>query len=109
MPRNIAAILFVMLLTGLFLPGCSTGDAGGLDRLQLGMTKAQAVAIMGAPDHVVTTGNEENLVYYLQATDAMRKHGYVVQLVDGKVHYFGEMLTLMVPAAAGSTGAPMAP
>ncbi len=97
--------LFFAFLAGLFMTACSTGDAGRIDRLQIGMSKAQAVAVMGEPDHAVTSGSEENLIYYLYATpDALEKRGYVVQLVDGKVRSFGKMLTMIVPLSSESAG-----
>jgi|GEM_PF-1723742 len=99
------APIFFAFLAGLFMAACSTRDAGLIDRLYIGMSKAQVVAVMGEPDHGVTSGSEENLIYYLYAAhDTLGKRGYVVQLVDGKVRSFGKMLTVIVPSSSESTG-----
>ncbi len=103
---KIAAAIFAALLLGAWLAGCNAAGSGQFNRIQIGMTKDQVITLLGAPDHIVTAGDEENLIYYLYDDDTARKRGYVVQLVEGRVHYSGQMLTMIVPAPAGPPAAP---
>ncbi|HTB80290.1 MAG TPA: outer membrane protein assembly factor BamE [Opitutaceae bacterium] len=97
---NFRPALSLALLTGLIFSGCNTAGTGQLSRVQTGMTREQVTAIMGAPDHTVIAGNQENLIYYLYADVGIAKHAYVIQLVEGQVHYVAEMQTMIVRPAA---------
>ncbi len=93
---NFRPTLLLALLISLIFSGCSTTGADQLSHVQTGMTREQVTAIMGAPDHTVIAGNQENLIYYLHADAEIGKHAYVIQLVEGQVRYVAQMQTMMV-------------
>jgi hypothetical protein len=74
------------------LVGCAT--ASRTDRLSLGMTKKQVLAVMGLPASTAADSDIEVLRYKLSATghDAFhhRTEEYFVRLTGGKVERFGK-------------------
>lgn len=97
---NFRPALLLALLAGLIFSGCNTVGTNRLGHVQAGMTREQVTAIMGAPDHTVIAGNQENLIYYLYADEGIGKRAYVVQLVEGQVRYVAQMQTMLVRPAA---------
>ncbi len=92
--------LFAFLVVfGALLAGCMT--SAELNKLQIGMTKDQVIALLGQPDSTSAQANVEYLTYYLEVADVTYSRGgsegekaYMVRLVDGKVESFGRFLQL---------------
>jgi hypothetical protein len=87
--------LIALVLFGALLTGCMTSS--DLNKLQIGMTKEQVIAILGQPDSTSAQANVEYLTYYLEADGIAsydRERAYMVRLVDGKVESFGRFLQL---------------
>jgi len=82
---------FVLLLAALFT-GCTTADK--LNDLRIGMSKDQAIALMGKPDSTSAQANIEYLTYYLSNDASYRDQPYMVRLVEGKVESFGRFMQL---------------
>lgn len=85
--KNLLSLIMVLVLSG-----CAS--APKLNKVQVGMTKDQVVAIMGAPVSTSAQGNGwEYLNYSLTETfeDAhhFRPTPYYVRLVNGRVESFG--------------------
>lgn len=59
----------------LLLAGCvSTGtnyDAAAVDRLQVGMTKAQVVQLLGQPNQVITNSDGSERLIWVHSTGSM--------------------------------------
>ena len=88
-PKIVAFAFFIVAL----LAGCATADK--LNQIQIGMTRDQVTAILGAPDSTSAQANVEYLTYYLEGDPNYgREQPYMVRLVDGKVESFGRMLQL---------------
>lgn len=73
--------------------GC--GNAHKMNRLSIGMTKAEVIKAMGRPTSTASPGNgHEILVYRLYPTGDEWWYGtskdYFVRLIDGKVESYGE-------------------
>ena len=83
------SLLSIVLMA---LVGCAT--ASRTDRLSLGMTKEQVLAVMGQPASTAADHDVEVLRYKLSTTghDAFhhRTEEYFVRLVSGKVERFGK-------------------
>ena len=90
-PRMKLALSFIAIAL-VALVGCAT--ASRTNRLSLGMTKAQVLAVMGQPASAAADSDVEVLRYRLSATghDAFhhRTDEYFVRLVSGKVDRFGK-------------------
>lgn len=73
------------------LAGCAT--AGKINRVSLGQTKDQVIALMGAPDSSKAANGVEVLVYSLSDTDNDAFYGnkseYWVTIEGGKVTKYG--------------------
>ena len=71
--------------------GCATSST--INTVQLGMTKAEVVVIMGDPVSVSAKGETEYLNYALSETDDDAFYGitspYYVRLVNGRVDSYG--------------------
>jgi len=70
--------------------GCA--DSTALNKVRIGMTRADIVALLGTPDSTSAQANIEYLTYYLVASTSYgptRDQPYFVRLVDGKVESFG--------------------
>ena len=89
--KNIITAL-VLLLAALFT-GCATADQ--LNKLRIGMSKDQVVAVLGQPDSTSAQANIEYMTYYLSNDSSYgRDQPYMVRLVEGKVESFGRFLQL---------------
>ena len=89
--KNIITAI-VLLLAALFT-GCATADQ--LNKLRIGMSKDQVVAILGQPDSTSAQANIEYMTYYLTNDSSYgRDQPYMVRLVEGKVESFGRFLQL---------------
>jgi hypothetical protein len=83
----------VILLVATLLTGCATADQ--LNKLHIGMSKDQVVAILGQPDSTSAQANIEYLTYYLTNDSSYsRDQPYMVRLVEGKVESFGRFMQL---------------
>lgn len=80
-----------ILVVGLFvlLAGCTTGEK--IHNVQVGMTKAQVVAMLGTPDGDAVNGNKEQIQYSnrLASGWGWDKGDYYVTFEDGKVVQYG--------------------
>ena len=91
--------LLALILLGALFAGCMS--SAELNKLQIGMTKDQVIALLGQPDSTSAQANVEYLTYYLEVSDAAvgryatdGEKAYMVRLVDGKVESFGRFLQL---------------
>jgi hypothetical protein len=86
MTRLLCAIALISVISG-----CAT--AGKINQISLGMTKAEAIAVMGDPVSTRATEGVEFLTYRLSETadDAARgiTTPYYVRIVDGRVDAYG--------------------
>jgi hypothetical protein len=84
--------LFLTLSACFLVLGCAT--AGRINGLHLGMTKEEAIAVMGRPASVSAQGQAEYLNYLLSETDDQAYYGitrpYYVRLVNGQVESYGK-------------------
>jgi hypothetical protein len=129
-------ILTLSALAGALLAGCQTSAAPGivqgrpaysgpnelaapvtsatLDRIRIGMAKAEVQSILGKPDSTSAQANAEYMVYYLDLpyhVDSYRtERPYIIRLFRGKVESFGsyfELLDLYTrPLASARPGQP---
>ncbi|HFV9214620.1 TPA: outer membrane protein assembly factor BamE [Enterobacter roggenkampii] len=80
-----------VLIVGLFvlLAGCTTGEK--IHNVQVGMTKAQVIAMLGQPDGDAVNGNKEQIQYSnrLASGWGWDKGDYYVTFEDGKVVQYG--------------------
>ncbi|NIA06724.1 MAG: hypothetical protein GWP14_03655 [Actinobacteria bacterium] len=97
-------LLTSVIAASLLCSGCisaiTTPNASKLNKVELGMTKAEVIEQMGKPDSIRAQGNTEYLVYRL-ATEKdysmawyfgmtfVHKDDYFARLVDGKVDAYG--------------------
>ena len=79
-------LLIVVALAGL-LVGCA-GSAKRINNLNLGMTKAEVIEIMGEPDYTSGSKNVEILSYKLTAS-GITTDTYFVRISNGTVDRFG--------------------
>ena len=83
-----------LIVATLFLAGCVAPTTYRMNNLALGMSKAEAIAVMGAPRSVAATDGVEILVYRLATTaldtDGSDTSDYFVKLVEGKVAAYGQ-------------------
>jgi hypothetical protein len=83
----------VILLFATLFAGCATADQ--LNKLRIGMSKDQVVAILGQPNSTSAQANIEYMTYYLSNDSSYgRDQPYMVRLVEGKVESFGRFLQL---------------
>lgn len=75
-------ILYVILLAG-----CAT-NGSHLNKLSIGMTKAQAIGVMGDPDSTRSDGVAEYLTYSPQMSLG-EYSTYIVVIQNGKVTKYG--------------------
>jgi hypothetical protein len=86
-----------------------------LNRLRVGMTKADVLSVMGAPDSVSAQANVEYLTYYLlnSGSDFERHQPYMIRLVRGEVESFGRFSELadlyMRPVTNATSRSPESP
>ena len=84
--------LIIIALVGLC--GCAAPMASKLNRVSVGMTKSEVIAVMGSPKSVSARDGVEYLNYRL-ATSFLDTNGsdtsdYFVRLVKGKVDAYGQ-------------------
>lgn len=86
----------LLMMALVFLCGCvgPVGYTRSLGKLQIGMTKAEVIRVMGEPNSVSATENVEYLNYHLAPAGAMSDVSlmktYFVRIVDGKVNAYGQ-------------------
>ena len=80
-------LLSALILT---LAGC-TGTSAKLNRVALGMTKAEVVRAIGRPDTISAKGNTEYLIYLWGRPKELvgDPNEYFVRLKDGRVDSYG--------------------
>ena len=86
--------LLLVALCGLILSGCAT--TGKMNRLSVGMSKADVIAAMGEPDSTSAPGGGvEYLRYSLTTSSSAAYNGYTepyfVKLVNGRVDAYGHV------------------
>lgn len=83
----------LFLIFVLAFAGCAT--SGKINKISIGMTKEQAIQVMGKPDSVSATSGTEYLNYRLSETSDHAFYGittpYFVRIIDGKVESFGRL------------------
>jgi outer membrane protein assembly factor BamE (lipoprotein component of BamABCDE complex) len=89
------AIVFVFG-TCLVLAGCASSETK-LNRLKIGMTKAEVIAIMGQPQNTRATANVEYLIYRLRGRDRGTQD-FFVRFNQDKVEAYGKPGDFNVPA-----------
>lgn len=81
----------ITLLVVITIGSCAT--AGRMNDLRVGMTREEAIKIMGRPHTVSAMEGVEYLNYNLTATNHDEFHSiktpYFVRIIDGKVNAFG--------------------
>jgi hypothetical protein len=84
-----------VILSLSFLVGCAS-SAKKLNRLSIGMTKADAIQAIGNPRYTSASGGAEYLVYVLDASkiDPILPEEYYVRIVSGKVDSYGRIRDL---------------
>ncbi|HWN95559.1 MAG TPA: hypothetical protein VNT99_11035 [Methylomirabilota bacterium] len=85
----------ILLLCLTLLIGCAS-SAKKMNSLSIGMTKAEAIRVMGTPKSTSASQGVEYLIYILDAsrTDALLPEEYYVRIVAGKVDAYGQMRDL---------------
>jgi hypothetical protein len=78
-----------------FLVSCAA-SAKKLNRLSIGMTKSEAIQVMGNPKSTSATQGIEYLLYILDAskTDVSPPEEYFVRITNGKVEGYGRVRDL---------------
>jgi hypothetical protein len=79
----------VAILAGLVVGGCPTGEQ--MPRVDIGMTRPQAIDIMGSPDGDLVAGNAEALTYSnrLMSGWSWDRADYHILLTNGRVSAYG--------------------
>lgn len=82
----------MILLAAVLMAGCAT--AGKMNRVSLGMTKANVISQLGSPASTSAEEGVEYLTYHFYTTDndALRSTTtpYFVKIVEGKVVSYGK-------------------
>ena len=79
----------LLLIFCLGLVGCATARL--LNSINVGMSKAEVIKIMGNPESTSASGGKEYLSYLYQSRDvAFKVDTFFVCLVDGKVVEYGK-------------------
>ena len=78
--------MVVVLLLTVFVFGCAGSKK--INRVDLGMTKAQVIEAMGEPDSTSETRDVQYLRYKL-ITDVVFSDDFYVRLEDGEVTAYG--------------------
>ena len=81
----------VTIILGLALAGCAT--SGKINAVNIGMTKDEAIKVMGKPVSISAKGETEYLNYKLSETDddafIGRTSPYYIRIISGKVDSYG--------------------
>ena len=88
MNRIYLALVFFTLF------GC-TGTSANLNKVSLGMSKAEVIQAIGTPDSVSAQGSVEYMVYHWASpkqiiADENDLDRYFIRLTDGRVDAYGE-------------------
>jgi hypothetical protein len=80
---------FTVILAGILLGGCPSGEH--MPQVNIGMTRPQAIDIMGSPDGDLVAGNTEALTYSNRLMSGWSWHraDYQILLTDGRVSAYG--------------------
>lgn len=106
----------LLAFIAVMLAGCVTGQS--VRQLSPGMSRAEVIEIMGAPDGVQTNGSSEVLKYAnrLMSGFSWDKTDYFVTLQDGRVTQYGNGEVRQsappqfnIPQSTYAPAAPMAP
>src|SRR5688572_30493894 len=85
---------YLTLLAILLFAGCAAPRTTKMNSLSIGMTKAEALKVMGQPDSVAATDGVEYLNYRLATsmldTDGSDTSDYFVQIKNGVVAGYGK-------------------
>ena len=97
---------FVLLLTSARLAACTTVDR--TVNLRLGMSRDEAIKVMGSPDSVSARAGEEYLNYFVpEPVSGNAARPYCVRIVNGIVDaygYAGQIDRLLPPTASPAAG-----
>lgn len=84
---------YLICLLALFLLSCVSSPSK-MNHVNLGMSKAEVVSILGSPQSTRAQGRVEYLVYQFLERNPLidsRPSPYFVRLVDGKVESYGKV------------------
>ena len=82
--------IIVIFLSVAFLFGCAGAHSfQKMNHLKIGMTKQEAIEILGDPNSTSATRDVEYLKYWIN-TDLFSSGEYYVRLIDGRVESYGE-------------------
>ena len=86
----------IIFFISVVLSGCVTGQK--LNDLSPGMKKDDVIKILGTPDKINSSSDQQLLKYWIyDSTDYNSKSWYVVLLKDGKVTKYGEIDDVFPP------------
>lgn len=86
-------ILLPLAAAVAIVSGCAS--SADLNRIHIGMSKAEVISVLGNPDSTSAQANVEYLTYYLENNDGYgRDQPYLVRLVSGTVESFGRAFQL---------------
>ena len=83
--------MLVVCFAVIFVIGCAT-PSKRLNSLNIGMTKAEVIEILGEPDYTSAVDDVEILTYKLKSGMILTKV-YHVKIMNGKVERFGKQGT----------------
>ena len=84
MQKRMLILCFILI----FMIGCAA-SAKRLNKLNIGMTKAEAIELMGEPNFTSSVRDVEILAYKLKS-GAFYTETYHVKIINGKVVKFGQ-------------------
>ncbi len=81
-------LFFVMVIAAVLATGCAT--ANKMNSVSIGMTKQEAISVLGSP---TSTSAKEGLEYlnYLFSEDGFKESLYFVRIINGKVDSYGRL------------------
>ena len=80
-------MLILFFLSSLVL-GCA-GSAKKINNLNIGMTKAEVIEVMGEPNYT-SAANDIEILSYKLTSNSPYSDTYIVRIVNGKVDRFGK-------------------
>jgi len=92
MNAKLSAVLLVCML--LALAAC-TEPSVKMNQVQIGMSKAEVIHLLGQPQSTSAQANIEYLTYYLSPDTSGHEQPYMVRIVDSKVESFGRFIQLL--------------
>jgi hypothetical protein len=81
----------IYILLALAVTGCVTTHPRNITNLSLGLTKQEAIKIMGPPDSISAKGNTEYLLYSWPNLLTGVPTKQFVRIIDGRVESFGNV------------------